>query len=207
METSKDIEDNIAKLEADINPINDKLDNELNSFSKELVNEVEAWMKKELSRKIEDNAETVNAGGLEPLRMVKADFNSLVEKLPVICEKAIGEKESWPHYIKKNASRSSNAKRNEPYFAAIFRKAINPLGSLLETHALLSEPKGHVASWKKITSGEFEYAINPGFRESEFKSIHEYNSLRKRHAELVIEVDKKQKELAKAKARELWNEA
>jgi hypothetical protein len=206
MKTVSEIEDKISDLQTELNPIANKLDAEVIAFSNELISHVKEWMEKELTRKIGDNAEMVNAEGINFLKETKASFNTLINTIPNICENAIENKHSWPHRITESTS-TNKPTNKETFFAASFRRAINPLGKLLDANKLLGTPTGHVATWERTKDGEFRYSINPGFASRNFNSVQAYQELRSRHDTLTKEIESNQKELVKAKALELWNEA
>lgn len=207
MKTSQEIEVEIERIETEIKPIMGKLDAAIIAFSSEMVGAVESWMRKELSRKIEDNAETVNARGVKPLRATKADFENLIKQIPSICEEATDDQSIWPHRQSESSIASYQTKSRESFFPATFRRAINPLGKILEAHDLLGASGGYADAWKHGTKGQFEYQFNPGFDGRNFESVIAYDEIKKQYKKLNEALDEKKKELAKAKANELWNEA
>lgn len=209
MTTSQRIQSEIVDLEARLAPINAQLDALYERFAADLVPDVAKWMNGSVRRRIEENAAKVNAGGVEPLRQVKVDLTILIEQLPEICQKAIGTPEQWPHRVISGSrtDASSNTSTGESYPAACFRRAINPLGSLLAKHGLLVEKPGYSAEWESAGANGYRYKINPGFDARNFPALQEYQAKRTESSKLNDAIAEKLKELEKAKARELWDAA
>lgn len=207
MPSSQQIQSEIAALEETLEPANAELDRLYAKFGNALPAEVESWMRARVRQRIEASAERVNAGGIEPLRQIKSDLNSLVQRLPEICSQAIGTPEQWPHRRSTTQSERINTASNESHPAATFRRAINHLGALLAKHGLLTGRPGHASEWEQFGNDQYRYSINPGFDERRFADLVEYQQ--KRHAQVrqqkLLEV--KHQELAAARARELWDDA
>jgi hypothetical protein len=197
MASSKEIQLDIDRLEAELGPMYARLDSLITEFGRELVPEVDAWMKSELIRRVEANADAVNKAGIDALRAAKVDLNGLLERLPQLCEEAVGTQATWPHH-----------QGRQSYFADAFRSAINYLGEVLERHGLIMREKpGHMATWDRVAGGGFRYTINPGFDGKNFKSVSEYTELRARQEKLAIQLNEMRTKLAKAQAKELWDQA
>lgn len=209
MKASQKIQAEIDDLEAKLAPIHVQLDVLYERFAVELVPHVAKWMNGSVRRHIEDNATKVNAGGVESLRQFKADFASLLEQLPEICRKAIGAPDQWPHreIPGSRADASSSKATTEPYSAACYRRAINPLGSLLAKHGLLVGKPGYVAEWESAGANDYRYRINPGFDARNFPALQEHQAKRTESMKLKGAIAEKVKELEKAKALELWDSA
>jgi hypothetical protein len=207
MQTSQQLEHNIQQLESVLAPVTKELDMLIREFAAALPPAVEAWMNAEVKRKVDENASKVNAGGVEPLRPIKADLAVLVAQLPTICQAAIGKPEDWPHRRGLGVTPQRESSSRESFFAAVFRSAINNVGALLNKYGLLTDPPGYVRSWERAGTDQFRYAFNPGFDERNFASVQQYNLLRTSHKRQVEELEAKRLDLAKARARELWDEA
>lgn len=207
MSSSKLIEAEIQKLEAELVPVNSQLDAELQEFTHALVPAVAEWMTAEVKRQVVRNSENVNSSGVETLRELKFDLSVLVARLPEVCASAMGKPEEWPHRRPAIALAQRQSSSKESFFAAVFRKSISPLGAVLNKYNLLKEPTGHVSSWEHTSAGSFRYAINPGFDECNFPSAGQYNKIRAGCKQKEAELEAKRQELSKAKARELWDEA
>lgn len=206
MASSSQIQVEISKIEAAIEAVNAELDRLYAEFGKALPTTVEAWMKSEIQRRIEDNAEAVNSRGIDVLRLVKADLSALISDLPRLCELALGSSDKWPHRQSSKPSVGPGSNIGEQHPAATFRRAINHLGELLDKHALIAEKPGYSPSWKR-EGGSIRYAINPGFDERQYPALMQYQDKRKALTAQNKLLDEKRGELAKAQARELWNEA
>ena len=207
MTSSRQIEEEIEQREVALDSLTARLDTKIEEFAAELPQAVEAWMKGELKRAIENNAEQVNASGVEPLRAVKADLVSLIKRLPEICKDAIGKPEDWPHRHVERDTQQRQARAREPFFHAVFRSAISSLGTLLNKHHLIQPSPGCVSTWKHLGSERFRYAINPGFDGLDLASVTQYNELMKSYTSEKRSLSTKRDELAKVRARELWKEA
>jgi hypothetical protein len=206
MMSSNQIESEIVQLEASLEPIAAELDILYAQFGEALVPEVEAWIRNSVRRRVEENAQKINAGGLESVKQIKAEIAALVGRLPEICIEAIGTPEQWPHRREPSSSSDRDPTTKESYSAASFRRAINHLGPLLAKHGLIDEKGGYVPEWEKSGSG-FRYAINAGFDERRFPVLQEYQKKRQDQRQKLEQLLAKREELEKTKARELWDEA
>lgn len=207
MSSSKLIEEEIQKLEAELIPVSSQLDAKLEEFTHALEPAVAAWMTAEVKGQVVRNSEKVNSSGVETLRDLKSDLSALIARLPEVCANAMGKPEEWPHRRPAIALAHRQSSTNESFFAAVFRKSISPLGAVLNKYNLLKEPTGHVSSWEHTSAGNFRYAINPGFDERNFPSATQYNEIRAGCKKKEAELEAKRQELSKAKASELWDEA
>lgn len=208
MSTSKTIEAEIYNLEATVKPSLTTLDAKVQEFAAELPAVAAAWLKEEVKRRIGYHADQINEAGVEAVRNLKNDLDQLIGQLPDICSNAVGKPEEWPHNKSTNKTDTyRNTNSREEYFAAVFRKAINPLGTILSKYDLIKERKGYVPSWERATDGSFRFAISPGFDARKFPSLMEYSALLKEHQSRQKELDLLRQNLAKARASELWDAA
>jgi hypothetical protein len=72
---------------------------------------------------------------------------------------------------------------------------------------LIAEPKGSIGAWESLNGGKFRYGINPGFGDQKAPACESFYALSKRHMILYGRIERLRKELAQAKARELWESA
>ena len=208
MTSSTAIQAEVAALEEQLEPMNGALDDLYQDFVATLPPHVEKWMKGATKRKVEERADKVNDAGLDPLRLLKADLAELTSRLPDLCAQAAGPSAEWPHRKVKLASRTSGSDyTSESHAATSFRKAIANLGALFAKHGMLESPPGHSRDWEPNGQGKYKYAYNPGFDEREFPCLARYNELRTTQQRRLDLLELKRQELAKAKARELWDEA
>lgn len=208
MSTSKAIEAQIYNIEATVEPSLTTLNAKVQEFTTELPAVVATWMKEEIKRQIGYHADQINEAGVEAVRNLKNDLDQLISQLPDICATVVGKPEEWPHNKSTNNTDTyRNTNSREEYFAAAFRRAINPLGAILKKYDLIKGPKGYVPSWESVQGGSFRFAINPGFDTRKFPSLMEYNTLLKEHQSRQKELDLLRQKLAKAKASELWDAA
>lgn len=206
MLSSKQLQAEIDSLEASLEPANTELDHLYGEFGKALPADVEQWMKSHVKRRVEENSGKINAGGVEPLRQIKAEFAALIQRLPQLCDAALGERDQWPHRKKSSNPGQYESRSGETYSAACFRRSINHLGTLLAKHGLVGDKTGYVGEWE-VAGGHYRYAINPGFDERRFPVLKEYQEKRVAQATKHKELEAKIEEHSKAKARELWDDA
>ena len=95
----------------------------------------------------------------------------------------------------------------ESHAAATFRRAISPVADLLAKHGLLRVRANHVGEWESAPGGGYRYAINSGFNERHFPILKQYQEVRVSLTKELERLEEKRKELAKARAQELWDEA
>lgn len=208
MTTSKDLQLQTTRLEADLQPINDELDTIYSQFAVALVPNVTKWMNTHVAQKIEINATKINEGGIEPLRLIKAELAQLIERLPEICNAAIETPDRWPHRtevtISRDLRRTPTAKSHAE---ESFRRAINPVGLLISKHGLRQPQKGYAEDWKSTGGNEYKYAFGVQIDVRDYPVLQEYEAKRKHGAQLQETITAKKKELEKTKARELWDDA
>lgn len=207
MPSSQEIQAEIEQIEVGLEPVNAELDRLYIEFGKALPASVEAWMTNHVRRRIEEHAATVNAGGVEPLRQIKAELNVLFQRLPEICTAALGEPAKWPHRHSPSTPGAPEPRSRETHSAASFRRAISHLGFLLAKHGLIADKPGYVSEWEKVAGDQYRYAINPGFDERRFPVLMEYREKRSEQLKQLEMLELKRQELTKARAGELWNEA
>jgi hypothetical protein len=203
---STDIEVEVSSLQQHGDALRNQLNVLIQRFQNELPSLAEPWIRREVIRRIEDHPETVAALGAEKLKSLKGKVNSLIESLPDIVKKETSDSEDWPH---NRAPESSGYGRseNEPFFNKAFRNVISNMGVVLDEFGLLTEPKGYVSSWERTGAGGFRFAINPGLDFLSIPILIEFGQLYKQYRVVAENLEKKQKELAKAKAREMWESA
>ena len=208
MNSSTQIQEEISYIEKQLEPMNEGLDQLYREFGVTLPSYVEKWMREATKRKVEERAERINEAGLEPLRRLKADLSELVARLPDLCVQAIGPSSEWPHRKRLSARRTaSNDYTSESSAAASFRKAINNLGALFAKHGLLDSAPGRSQEWKPTGQGGYKYVFNPGFDERNFPCLVRYKEQCVRQQSQLDLLESKRQELAKARARDLWDEA
>jgi len=203
---STEIEADVLSLRQQRDALRDQLDTLVQRFQGELPLAAESWIRNEVERRIEDHPDTVTALGVEKLKSLKDKMNALVVSLPEIVKKETSNTADWPQHRKKDDDGLSWGK-NEPFFAKAFRNVINHLGEVLDEFGLLTEPRGYVASWVKMGPSEIRYAINPGFDPSSTPALGEFAQVYEKFRGVAEALEKGQQELARAKAKELWESA
>ena len=203
---SKELAVEITALERQRATLATQLDVLIHAFQKQLPSIAEPWIRRQVERRIEDHPDRVEELGIEKLKILKNRMNSLISELPEIVKRETSDKQDWPHYRAKDTS-GYGQNRNEPFFNKAFRNVISHVGAVLDEFGLLTEPKGYVPSWKKTSNGKFRFAINPGFESLSIQPVEEFIKLEKEYETLVTKLNGKKEELAKAKAKELWESA
>jgi len=203
---STDIEADVSSLQQQRDTHRDQLNLLVQHFQGELPLAAELWIRHEVERRIEDHPDTVAALGVEKLKSLKGKMNALVASLSEIVKKETSNTADWPHYRTPDDSGYGGGK-SEPFFDKAFRNVISHLGEVLDEFDLLTEPKGHVVSWEKTGPGRVRYAINPGFDPRSTPALGEFAQVYKEFRGVAETLEKKQKDLAKAKAKELWESA
>lgn len=203
---SKELACEIAALEQKRNALATRLDTFIGKFQDLLPSIVESWIRREVERNIEDRPGQVEKLGVEKLKIMKSKINTMVASLPKIVQEETSDKRGWPHY-QATITKGYGPDKNELFFNDAFRNVINHVGVILNEFGLLSEIEGRVLSWIKLADGKFRFAINLGFDVLSVQPVEEFNELYKQYKALKVELGDKQKELAKAKAKELWESA
>ncbi|MHC1623288.1 MAG: hypothetical protein ACXQTR_01705 [Candidatus Methanospirareceae archaeon] len=202
---SSDIQTEVSSLKQEYDTLRERLNLLVQQFQNEVPSAAESWIKREVERRIEDHPDTVAALGVEKLKSLKSKMNALISSLPDVAKKETSNTAEWPQYQKTN--RNDYSRGAESFFDKTFRGIISHLGALLDEFGFLTEPKGYVASWEKNSYGRIRYAINPGFDHSSVPVLTEFQAVHKEFRVLEEKLENKEKELAKTKAKELWESA
>jgi hypothetical protein len=203
---SADIEAEVSLLKLQRDTLKDQLNLLVERFQNELPSAAESWIKSELESRIEDHPDTVAALGIEKLRSLKGRVSALVASLPDIAKKEMSNTVDWPHYRMRDHDSDSRGV-SEFFFKQVFREVISHLGPVLDEFGLLTEPKGNLVSWHKIGEGRFRYAVDPKFDARSTPVLDEFQRVYKDFRSVEDKLENKTKELAKTKARELWESA
>ena len=208
----------VEALQMQMSSIEEKLDFLIRCFQVELPSIAETWMRREMERRIGEHPEVLEKLGAEKLKALKSKANDLIASLPEIVKKETSDERDWPHHRETEFS-GREFDKNEPFFNRAFRNVISYLGIVLDEFGLLSQLKicvpswervgngGCIPPWERLGNGRFRYAIDPGFEAISPLSVKEFNELYNRYKTLSVKLSNKQKELAKAKAREIWEVA
>lgn len=201
------IQSEIADAAAQVPQLHAELDSLYLAFGASLVPVAKQWMEHCVQRSIAENADAVNNRGLDALRAFKDDFQALLGRLPELCERALGDRDAWPHR-RDRVSTVDREPTGESLHAAIFRRAINPLGSLLSEHGLLSR-RGteRVGEWTAVGAEGFRYAINTGVDLGRSDALRAYTEKVQALVALSQLLKGKHEALAKARAKALWDQA
>jgi hypothetical protein len=201
---SVEIAKEVEALQKEKSAIVEKLNTLIRGFQSELPPVAEKWIRREVERQIEDHPDVVEKLGVDKLKVLKGKVTNLIASIPEIVKDETSNESDWPHN-RAVGSTGYGAGRNEPFFDKSFRNVISYLGGLLEEFDLLSQPKGYITIWQRVGGGKFRFGANPGFEGT--PSTKEFDEIYKQFKTLSESVDRKQDELARAKARELWESA
>ena len=200
---STEIEMEIATLQQRSDHLKERLDYLIQRFQAELPNAAESWIRKEVKRQIEDCPETVGGLDVERLGSFNAKVGALAASLPDIAKKETSDAAVWPHYRTPDTY-GYGAGKDEPFFTRAFRGVVSHLGAILDEFGFLKNQKG--VSWARTPDG-FRYAIDPMFDFGSALSVNEYERAYREFRSVAENIEMKQNELAKAKAKELWKSA
>jgi hypothetical protein len=125
-------------------------------------------------------------------------MNALIASLPDLAKQEMADTTQWPQ---------NTAGINDIYFDDVFRRLISSLGLLLDQFGLLKSPVGRYQSWQQSGSDNFRYAINTGFDQLSIPARDEFRQAYEEFKKLTDALRKKQEELVKTKAQELWDSA
>jgi hypothetical protein len=205
--SSESIAAEIQQLEEQLAPLQVQLDAEMRAFASALPPSAAKWIEAEVRRRIEEHADHINQMGIDATRQLKADVNSLIERLPELCEKAIQHEKKWPHNDLAEPEPSARTPSGGAFFDGAFRSVINHLGEVLGKYGLVSGRPGYSSSWERVEGGQFRYTHSPGFDSRTIPAAVEYGKHLSGQAALRKQLKEKRDELSKAKARELWDSA
>jgi hypothetical protein len=194
MMNCSEIESKINEIENNIATASKNLSQQMEVVKDEFPSLAGDWIKRHTERKVVDCSTVSEELGIEGLTNLKSDMNDLITNLKEIVEK------EWDSKTSVTLGGSE-----ESFFRSRFRLAINHLAPVLNKYGLLVEKEGHYPDWKQKTEGKWSYQINHGFDERNVESIVTYNKILKEKSDLEKELQKVNKELSAAKAKEMWN--
>lgn len=201
---SAELEAQLSEVESKLATEHQKLDAIVEEFRNELPSLAEPWMRKELEGRISDNAQKIQAMGVERLKELKAKLSNLFSDLTRIAREETADRKDWPHY-RPEMEPGNQRGENEHFFDKAFRNVISHLGGLLNQYGLLEIPKGYVSTWESRGGGKFRYAVNPGFMDMKVVSRQKFTDACGPEKELKRQLLRLRQELAQVKAKELWD--
>lgn len=204
MTKSEEIISSIVQMETRLGPERQELDRLYREFSVAMVPYAAKWIDKFTKSIVEDNAQKINAAGIDTVRSLKAEVASLTNGLGEICAKEFGPSSEWPHNKAPRKIGEAPPMESEAKELAIFRRVISNLGAVLANFGLHDGPTKH---WKLVGAGKYQYAFNPGFDAREFPVLAEYEKLKIQHQANMRLLEAARQDLVKAQAQELWDQA
>lgn len=201
-----EIEAQLAEAEERFSALNQRLDEIIESYRNQLPGLAEPWIRAEVERRITDNAEKVEALGLERLKNLKSGLADLISRLPQIARVETEDRSDWPHYRVQTQS-ANDRTENEAFFDKAFRSVISHAGALLHQFGLIAVPKGYVQVWEDRGNGKYRYGINPGFMDLTVPSRDSFHEALREWKPLKRQVDQLRQQLAQTRAKELWDSA
>lgn len=203
--TSKEIEKELGHLQQSLVNIDKVLDSIIGDFRAEVQPLVEKWIKGYVLRAVEDNPEKVHDLGTDSLKELKGSLVSLFKEMPKLIKSETTDKNDWPHFRKESDDYGSN--KNEPFFDKTFRSLISYVAPILDRYGLKKNFKGQLEEWRLEPNGMYRYALVTGFQEMEVASRENFKLKERERNQIVEEIEKYKTELAKARARELFESA
>jgi hypothetical protein len=200
---SADIQAEVSLLQKQRDTLTVQLSQLVQRFQTELPSVAEKWIWREVEDRIGGHPDTVAALGVEKLKLLKTKVRELIASLPKIAVEETSNSADWPHYGKYTDI--GDGAGMSQFFHEAFRKVINHLGPVLDEFGLLQAPEGQGIAWVRLGDARYNYSINPGFDSTPVLSTYEHVYKDFRNVEEKLET--KQKELARVKAKELWESA
>jgi len=191
----------MVKLEDACQALSGKLDFLIEQYKQLVPGAAEAWIRKEFTRGIRDNAEQVELLGLGGMKVIKGDMEYLITKLPVASAELLDDRSARPHNEEEMPARLSMQK--EFFLDKIFRDLISCAGEILDRHNLLGNGGTH-SYWQRV-KGNWRYGMNSTTSPVAPEVYEEYMKGLEQLRELKVQYESERKELAAARAQNLWD--
>ncbi|MDF1753169.1 MAG: hypothetical protein P1U89_10375 [Verrucomicrobiales bacterium] len=204
--TSKEIEKKLSELTAALVESDRVLDSIIAEFRIEVRPLVEKWIKDFVLEAVEDNPDVIHDLGTERLKELKVALSNLFAELPKYIEAETSDRNDWPH-LRPVVENVYGGRKNEPFFEKTFRSLISQVAPVLDRFGLRQNFKGQLEQWKLEPNGLYKYALLTGFQEMKVVSRDRFNAKHQERTALIEEIDRAKSDLAKAKARELFESA
>ncbi len=202
---SKQLADEIESLETQRSKLSEQLDTLVVKFRPHMASAAETWIRQEVSRQIRDRAEDIEKMGIKRVRALKSKVEALINSLPQIVLNETSEKNNWPHNQPQQENEYEHVK-SEPIHKA-FRNVVSHIANVWNEFGLLRDPRGYGQTWERVGTNKFRYNMNPGFDVLQCDILDQYSDRLNLYHELVSQVEAKEKERSKAKAKEIWESA
>jgi hypothetical protein len=202
---SERLKEELAALEQDAKAMCAQLDDLVIASRPEIASQAEKWIDVEVGRTIEEQAETVQALGIDRIREFKARVSQVRSSVAAALDAATSEQAHFPHRV-PNDPTAHHLQSREGYFNAAFRQVISTLGPVFDEFGLIVRRADYLNSWEGKGS-KMRYALNPGLEMRPNDFMAQYIALNARYGELQARLTAKLRDLEKAKAREMWDSA
>jgi len=203
---SDEIAREVADLERQHTALGVQLDQLMLASRAEIAARAADWIKREVERQVESQPDKIQALGVEGIRTLKTRIADLTARLPAIVEAETATRTRWPHNTVV-VPEESGGRIEESFLGAVFRNTISALGPILTEFNLLDERREYTPSWRRDTTGQLRYAIDPGSDPQAGGPVAQYSKGVQRYRSMEKELEQKRVALAKERARELWNSA
>jgi hypothetical protein len=203
MRSAEDHEKKIKQLEEEQSKLLPHLDTLMSQYKARIPAVAADWIKREVKQRIEDHAEQIEKLGLEGVRTIKRQMEAVIKDLPAVANQLLSDPSRWPHRQSSSASSKSAKGELRPDEAA--REMISTLGPLLDRHKLLEKDRAY-PSWK-CTGGKWQYTINLWIDHPLPEIMSEYWAGFHRLRKIDDELETEKKNLALARAKNLWDQA
>ena len=204
--TSTEIENKLAELKVALAESEKALDSIIGEFRVELQPLVEKWIRAFVLEAVEDNPDIIHDLGTKRLKELKDALTKLFTELPKLIEGETSDRDDWPHYRPEEEA-EYQGRKNEPFFEKTFRSLISQVAPILHRFGLRQNFKGQLEQWKMEPNGNYKYALLTGFQEMKVVSRDNFIAKQRERGRILEEIEHCSKELAKAKARELFESA
>lgn len=206
---SKYIAEGLHRLEQTHERDRANLDTILSSLADQIVPAADHFIVEHVEEAIKASPDVVQKLGLDGLRKLKSEYNSLREQVPNLVRQELGSSDQWPHRRENPLETSTPRDRSrihEDHPRATFRAVVSHVGSLLDRFGLLKEPPGHSPRWSR-EGGRIRYSIGLPISNDLANAIEVYQKALVALSKLNDDIRRTSKELEEAKAKELWDQA
>jgi hypothetical protein len=183
-----------------------ELEIQIAAFRRVLPGLAVTWIEQETKRQIDANSERIATIELAALSEMKSEIQSLIGRLPQLCDQAIARGSTRPP-DSPTMERHQSSRIHEDLFESLFRAVVNPLGEILAKYGLLPGKGASGASWERTGATGYRYRHNTGMSPDEVEPIANYGKLLEQLRALDRQLPYKRIALAQAKAREKWESA
>ncbi len=204
--TRTETETKLAELEAALKENEVALDAIIDEFRVEVQPLAENWIQNFVLEAVENDPDRIQELGTERIQSLKADLNRLFGDMPRLVMHETRNRSDWPHH-RPTVESEYQGKKNEPFFEKTFRGLISHVAPILHRFGLRQDYKGQLQQWVKNPNGDYQYGLLTGFEVMRVVSREHFQLKQQERDAIFAEIAECKKQMAKAKARELFESA